>query len=332
MNPYKIEEDIINDEEKVYNDNFAGVFVDDDGLLNIGYVGITPNKSLLQEQVIYTQRSFSYNYLKKIQKLLAENMTIYNIHIIGIDEEKKCLSIYLTDNVMINKIVLFLQRKGLYIEAALNFIIDSDHKLLNTSLEEYGGESIYHTTGSIRSTGTMCVNAINNKTGELGILTNEHVAETGSNKKLYYGIGSTDDPLIGISAFGQKSDTIDAAFIPFTNQNDWIATAKAKSRFDSTPYSNIRLGNENFIIEGIKVKKFGNTTGNTTGEILYNDVIATIEGVRLTNLLCITNSSQSGDSGGPVYYDDGGTNLFLIGMVNAGNSSFGAACRITEVM
>lgn len=48
-----------------------------------------------------------------------------------------------------------------------------------------------------------------------------------------------------------------------------------------------------------------------------------------------TNSSQAGDSGGPVYYNNG-TNLFLIGLNFAKgtilNKSFGIACRISNVI
>lgn len=127
---------------------------------------------------------------------------------------------------------------------------------------------------------------------------------------------------------------IDAAFVPFDNQENWEISPYSK--YNTTTYTNVRLGTENQIVRGNNVRRIGQTTGITTGEIRSTNVSVNVDGVRITNTFRYTNDGQGGDSGGPIYFDDG-TNLFLLGLHFASGDVFlggrqGIACRIRNIM
>ena len=97
-------------------------------------------------------------------------------------------------------------------------------------------------------------------------------------------------------------------------------------------YETLPLGNEDQTIQGLQTTKIGQSTGITTGNITSRYRTA----LGKTDCIEYSNSSIPGDSGGPVYYDDGHS-LYLIAMNFAGPAQgnpniFGVGCRITEVM
>jgi len=125
---------------------------------------------------------------------------------------------------------------------------------LSSSNRAFAGDEIRELIGRI---GTVAANAICNATGQFGVLTNQHVAR---NRRMRVG-----GNWVGTSAPHQQQlgGTIDAAFIPFENQNNWIPTPQARS--GSTTFSNIRLGTEAQIIQAhaqhIPVSSIGRTSG-----------------------------------------------------------------------
>jgi len=84
--------------------------------------------------------------------------------------------------------------------------------------------------------GTVTANAICNVTGQFGVITNQHIARTYN-----MNVGGSR---VGRSAAHQqqRGGTIDAAFVPFENQMDWLPTPYA--RYDSHTFRNIRIGTE----------------------------------------------------------------------------------------
>lgn len=276
ISPYKSISIKYNGDEVVsYSEDFAGIFIDDEGFLNIGLVGSQHSVSNFNGQVIYKQYIFSYNYLQEIQNVVTDIMTDYNIHLVGIDEKSNNVSIYLNDECDIEKLSNFLQVTKGFDEKALNFIVDGSGGIIQNSTA-YGGESISRRIDATTiSRGTICVNAIDNTTGQLGILTNEHVALAAQNPSPLMSYRGHFDPTsvsfsenisLGNGARGQHTGDIDAAFVPFTNQQNWEITPYGK--YDTTPYTNVRLGNNNQIIQGRAIRKIGQTSGVTDGTIL----------------------------------------------------------------
>lgn len=326
------------EEVVTYSDDFAGVFIDDKGFLNIALVQLGQNDLTFNGQVLNQLHQFSYNYLQEIKEAVVDVMTTFGIHMVGVDEKANRVSVYISEASKIENISNFIMEQTWFDDTAINYIVESAAVQHNPS---YGGESI----SAAGFSGTICVAAIDNTTGRLGILTNEHVVPTGtaSNYRGHWN-GSTfsANVALGTALSGQHEGTIDASFIPYTNQGNWEISPYG--RHDTTTYTNIRLGNNDQIVQGRAVRKIGQTSGITNGTITNANMTITLNyGTpenpniqAITNVFRYSNESLGGDSGGPVYFNDG-TDLHLIGMNFAGpsnpaTSTFGIACRIQNVM
>lgn len=304
----------------VYSDDFAGVFIDEQGFLNIAVVGEPQQKSRYGGQVIYKQFAFSYNYLQKVMNAVENVIDGYSIRAVGIDDLFNYVFIEMNDENDVAKIIEYLQRENLYEADALSFEVDPDARTVQDADTVYGGESV--SGGGFR--GTVGVNARCNITGRLGILTNEHVAPLGTAMNYRGHFNTVTSTFSRNIALGdplrvQNGGTVDASFVPFATQQNWAITPYG--RYDTTSYTNVRLGTENQITRGQPVMRIGQTTGVTTGEIRSTNVAETVGGIRKTNLFRYTNDGQGGDSGGPVYYNDG-TNLYLLGLHFASGDVF----------
>ncbi|MCL2847735.1 MAG: leucine-rich repeat protein [Firmicutes bacterium] len=330
----------------VYCDNFSGRWIDESGKLNIGTVdGSQISRILLSEahsgQVTFRHMRYSLNQLNEIKDAVVLLMQEYGIFITAIYERYNFVGIYTTCYDYANQIRLHLQKLSLYSEFAVNFFIGPNNNELNSNTA-YGGDRI---TGNRRIggeyrnfNGTIGVNLVCNRTGDLGVLTNYHVVP--ENTRAYFG-----NAFMGYSVRGEMGrrrpdgtfiGSIDAAFIQYSNQFAWQHTTRA--RINNSTFSNIRLGNESQIVEGAPVRKFGQITGNTSGRI--DNINATIDmthnNVRrtITNSIRHTNAGRNGDSGGPLYIVSGGS-LYLVG-IHFGNSGWlvtrGYASRMSEIM
>jgi hypothetical protein len=94
----------------------------------------------------------------------------------------------------------------------------------------------------------------------------------------------------------------------------------------ANPYFNIT--SEVSPIQGVPVNKVGRTTGWTYGTINGTCIAANVSGTNIT-LLCQSRTAAGvipgkvgpGDSGSPVFYWGGGSNVALVGLLWGGNSS-----------
>lgn len=329
-----------------YKDDFAGTFIDELGHLNIGVVNQNHSRHvrdaiLLFPEVNFIPKLHSFNYLLEIHDVLAHHMRNLEIESITLNERENQVDVVLHDDINVSKTVDVLEMYGLFCETAVNIVVDLQAELVNNSTAIFGGESVFsrvnpHDTTGIR--GTLTIAAINNNNGQIGMLTNEHVALTSQRRHLSYcGHFNVNTQQfshnvymnVGAPGMGQNSGSIDAAFIPFLDQNNWNVTPHA--RYHNTTFDNIRLGNESQIVSGQVIMRIGQTTGITHGKI-----DSRLQTNRLTSTFTYDNVGQSGDSGGPVFANISGT-YFLIGMHFGTRSGLfiptrGVACRITEVM
>lgn len=75
LNPYIVGNAEYNGKEfTVYSDDFAGVYIDNQGILNIAVISGLQQTSLYGEQVLYKQVTFSYNYLQKVMNAVEDMM------------------------------------------------------------------------------------------------------------------------------------------------------------------------------------------------------------------------------------------------------------------
>ena len=319
-----------------YSDNYAGSYLDDSGLLNIGYVDEVELPTY-DNQVIYVKKDYSYNLLLEIQNAITCKMIEYNVSSVALDEHSNEVDVCINDQESRNLLISYLKEINLFFSDAINIIIESENEIIPHKKTAYGGDTINDSVMFfLYSYGTICVNAYDNDTGKYGVLTNAHVAD--ANTTMYHNGNFLQGSKLGTATKRQHSGTIDAAFVPFEDQDNWEVTTHA--RMGDDVYNNIKLGSRELIIQGAPVRRLGQTTGNTTGHILstnYNcnisyDGVPTI----ITNTIKYSTDSEGGDSGGPVYFNGGGQNLFLIGMHFAGPTDptieYGVGCNIFNVI
>jgi len=315
------------EEKIVYDENFCGIYMDEDGILNVATLASRKYAKKFNGNIAYKYQTFSYNQLLKIQSELAEVMADYSVYSIGIDEKQNRVDIYTNTEKYNNDILQYLTERDLYFEEAINVIVEDNGGVSESANTAYGGDRICtQVLGIPDAFGTICANAYDTETGKYGVLTNKHVADLGT----MYANGWLA-PKIGSATKSKKSGTIDAAFVPFANQNNWNTTGY--STYAGVTYTNIQLGTETQIVQNAPIRKIGQTTGNNTGRIEYRDTVS----LGLDHVFRFSNETRKGDSGGPVYIDDGGQNIFLIGMTFAcplepDIYTYGIACRMTEVI
>jgi len=301
----------------LYCDNFSGIFIDNEGMLNIGLTDNIVMPLSLSGQVRHVLQAFSLNQLKNAKEKVVTVMIDFNISKVGIDEQRNIIFVETVCKDVPAKVTKMLSEKSLYRKGMLHFVVDSSVEVAKTLNSAPSGGAI--------GDGTLGFSARCNFTGDLGVVTNEHVAPVGTEQS-YLG------KVLGVSARGQFGGTVDAAFIPFHNQNAWSPSAFARLDAAAVLYSNIRLGNEYQIIQGKPVRRLGRTTGDTTGVIASRYVTINVVGTVFTNQFTFTNFSELGDSGGPVYFNDAATgSLFLIGLNFTTNWTVGFGSRVTEI-
>lgn len=87
--------------------------------------------------------------------------------------------------------------------------------------------------------------------------------------------------------------------------------------YGSHTFRNVRLGSEYHINRAFydsdtSIMRIGQRTGITNGRLTHRDTFV-LGGGMVADGIMYSNLGQSGDSGGPVFFNRGGT-LYLIGM------------------
>ena len=308
----------------VYNEDFAGIFLDENGFLNIATVGSEFSamafgaNSLESGQVIHRQFTYSYNHLLLIKHNIKPMMYVYDIFTIVIDEINNRVKVHLEDYGNKSSVIRLLETRGLYSENSIEFVVDRNGRAGLTSRSIHGGDGIERGTPGITS-GTIGTQAICNLTGQVGILTNEHVLsrERGD-------VARFNGEFLGNVARGEFRGNIDASFTPFANQTDWIHTPH--SRHGGENFTNIRLGNESLIIVGAQLFRIGQRTGRTLSQVTSRNASISLfwngEWHTISNSFRFSSDVRDwrdiqGDSGGPVYFRGANNTLYLLGLTFA---------------
>ena len=325
----------------IYTDDYSGIFLDDEGYLNLMVIdiGYQDAYKLIQNanlnHVKLVEVKYTYNQLQLIQDKLASHMAYLGISSLGINQSDNCIDVFINEKADFKAIYDYIDVSFEDCDI-LQFIYND--KIISHADELMAGTRTWYTIYLFfKAYGTVGANAVDNVTGEKGILTNAHVAV--EDKTMKHSLGT-----IGVRSKGFYGDTIDAAFVPFEDESDWIITGSATYGDQSVIFSNIKLGNESYIVEGYPVTKLGYTTNRTDGVITHTDYTTNFtysgdsEPTQITNVIRYSNASISGDSGGPVYFN-GGTksSKWLIAINYAGPAdpdtfTFGIGCRITNII
>ncbi|MCL2861560.1 MAG: serine protease, partial [Firmicutes bacterium] len=186
----------------------------------------------------------------------------------------------------------------------------------------HGGDLIVNLESLFRlGTGTITINAVCNRYGDFGVITNEHVS---LNRVNYHESTGTNNR-IGRANRGYNDGNIDASFIPFERQDRWGITPNV--RYVNTMFTNVRMPRPGFGFGiGCPVIKIGQTNGITRGSV--RDMAGRY-------LFEITNPSYYGDSGGPIFLCGTRFNsdyIYLIGILTNMSNHGGFANHFDRVM
>ena len=154
------------------------------------------------------------------------------------------------------------------------------------------------------------------------------------------------DGTLGTPTFSNfaANGKVDVAFVPFPNQ-DWSTTGIIKADgftrpagYDGAAYSYI--DGKGTITQGARTYKYGDTTKKTFGSITSTSINVNCDygddGVRLIkDCFAYSNSSEPGDSGGPVgTYIEGSWGESIIGLlgINFAGDGTGFGIKLTNIM
>ncbi|MCL2861142.1 MAG: S1 family peptidase [Firmicutes bacterium] len=336
--------------ENRYTDEFAGMFIDSDGILNIAMTyshiraqGLTRSSmQSFNNSVRYQAFTYSFNHLLEIHSVINSLMqTEYGIFSSGIRENYNIVRITLRNESLVTLVRNTLKDSGLYSTTSLYFDIDPDGESKPQSIDEvdeyerpqsrnavFGGDDIFESGYR----GTVTINATCNVTGRHGIVTAFHVTN-GLGNRVHNGT-----TWMGTSERGQIA-VIDSAFVPYEVQGIWGHTPNIRRgpitgvKAGTTTFTNVRTGGENHIVVGQSVSQIGGTTGITNGTITERVGSANVNFgalggvVYFNNIIRSSYSSAGGDSGGPVVANIG-ADRFFIGQHFA---SGGTAARAPEI-
>lgn len=273
-------------------DHYAGVFIDDNGTLNVNLTSnINKAKTAInQDGVQYNQVKHSYKKLKETMSSLEDLMLELDIVKLSLNVRSNKVIITIRDlnNEKINKINQYINPDAVEYENAVGEMQVTAAEIINgTSLDQ----------GL-----TIGVGAVDSN-GNDGFVTAGHALFSNGTK------GTQDGDTIGTQRDSQFGGNVDAAFF------------EAKKGFwpwQTDYYGSMRLANGFYIssvltnsadynaIEGLTVTAFGGVSGEQDGVILNSDTSFTVN-VNGTNYT-ITNAVESdyraipGDSGAPVLW------------------------------
>lgn len=345
--------------EWVYDNQFAGVWYCPLGYLNIG-VTCAQEVRDVHPNIVYQVLDFSYNFLLDVHAAIKNLMPRYNVFGVSITPQYNQVRVSVSSYEYINNINTYLKRLSLYRAGAVNFVMQEKPMPSSAPTPIHAGEHITH-RNLPNGGGTISAKAICNSTGRRGIVTNAH------NVKQHIGGGvwrwrdnvrhlTNNGNIIG-NYSGNFSNSryllgglADAAFVPFTHQQEWQFTSSAgyfildnpytpNPTFEWQPVTNVvsrtyQVQSSDDIRVGLPVAKFGRRTGRTEGYIAYTNWAGYVPPIGfLTNQVGLSIRAASGDSGSPVFIMSGGRYILAATIFAAGhaNSRFAYASKITHI-
>jgi len=277
-------------------------------------------KDLLNSSyVIYKNAQHSLNELLEFQNKIYNVMSKYNISSSEIRQKENIIYISFTTDDCKNDFSLFCQQ---------NNIPSSSYKIINNNPVgiplriAYSGDRVYVTdVGYYEQNATIGFNAYLYENGKkkYGVVTAGHSFIP---SKTYY---TDDGTIIGMSKeqYVKYTETIDAMFIPFTNQAAFTPTKKyiefstGKVRGDIMGLKYIAP-----TMEGDVVVKYGFKRGRSSGQIVSAFYSGTYpNGATYKDFFSTDCIGKPGDSGGPIGIEtsnNGSCSMLLVGISSQG--------------
>lgn len=315
---------------------FSGLYIDNDNSLHIAHT-----------------KNDKTNYTKLINELNVEKIkTAIDIVPYTLDSLMKVKN-YLDENLYDliseinllqsrNKVIVSLSNetyKQVILDELQNNLINFENSMVEFEIKEdniyacrtinAGEEIIYKTGWWIFATehwaGTVGFNAIDNSTGQKGIVTCNHVAPIG------YEMRNADNKLVGYANTGILNDSVDASFIPFDDQSDWSNTRTVTDGNNS-----FQIIDKQQCFEGAKVYLFGMVSGLSYGTVksIYSSANVIYDGYAkyLSDVIQTDYQISQGDSGGPLTTTNNSPTQSIYGINFAADNSYAYTIKIDNIL
>ena len=267
---------------------YGGSFIDSDGKLNINLV---KNTYSLQEEInqianddtlIYNKCNYSYNELRNVYDQICEHINEYNITEVSIIESKNKVIVYGENiNEISNKLTNIINTNAVEFQE-----LNSQYSKCATydlKAGEYVSSDIYESTIGFCG---------KDENGNKGIIIAGHAVNAIGNT-----VYNSNGKKIGTVTKRKESGNVDAAFVKIENG----LFAKFNATYQLSDGSNIWSWlPSSSIPEGTQLKKYGITTGQTSGKVITNTTTFTVGSITHTDVVRTSIYAQPGDSGGPV--------------------------------
>jgi len=287
-------------EYKNFDRGFGGVFLDEEGVLNINVVENYEmefvNQLAIPNDVKVNIVKYSLEELQSTQKMLEANMQKYNISALYVSERKNVVVIEISDSFdhntdLLSTIVVLDKVEYVNVSFDKQPIFTADYYVHNGHYFTSGGSSF--TVGF----------AAKDASGKDGVVTAGHIMlDVNSGDSIYY-----DGSVAGYRRQASFSGSADAAFIELKNTwfTKWHSTHELDTGILCETYAGTAVF-QNYLMIGLSVASYGGNTGKTNGHVTATDVTQsiTIGGTTytLTHTVRADYESLPGDSGAPVTY------------------------------
>ncbi|MGD9760853.1 MAG: alpha-lytic protease prodomain-containing protein [Candidatus Izemoplasmatales bacterium] len=322
------------------SENYAGVYLDDDDNIVLGIYAsnqedfdkLCDQFSIVLSSIIdspddyrYEFKTFSLSQLDELKNRLM-SLSDSGITSISVDFSENKVKVVVESTEAKDNLSHFLSAvEPNFDYRMLDIKVGNSFKPLSYA---YSGEQIKYRKKFLFIWYTQWYGSIGfNATldGEKGLVTCSHVAP------FDYTMFDKNNLYIGKASISIFEGSVDAAFIPFDDQNAWGVTNEIHQVGQTSGTYYIRW--LDYVVEGSNVKTHGVTTNYQYGEVLSIDFSATVSDVDFDDLIQISIILEGGDSGGPlVRYYPRSVNYGLVGINFAGDGETSLSIKIDNII
>ncbi len=333
------------DGKYVYDDNYAGIYVENGDLV---VCATDLNKKYTDLEVKYDLVDYSYNYLdmaldefdreydvyrESVQENTKEYILINSIVGYGINEEENRIDIDICD-LNNEKAEEFRQLFG----SDKCFYLNNIDSLYEECTSYKPGRALYVITKregvtihySIVSMGYRAYRKTSANAYQYGFVTCAHGVQDSIDNIVY---ADTSGTKIGTIEAYLRSGTVDASFIKTVSGADISTVVEYNGSGCAGNNSMKEYTYMTTVAKGETVYKVGCQTYKTSGKVKDKKYTANVGGVKLKNLTKTTVKGAHGDSGGIVFMNYNSYDIpagILIG--TGANSSYSIYVKATEII